>query len=366
MILSIIVFILILSVLVFVHELGHFAVAKWTGMKVDEFSIGFPPRIWQHQYKDTNYCIGAVPLGGYCKIRGENPEDNDDDAGSFQNKSVWARIAVILAGVTMNLLFAFVVLTVAFSVGFISVSQELETMPGAKIVQSETLVVDVLANSAASRAGVVAGDLITAITDSQTNKTTQITSSQSLIDLTKTLQNEHNDKIVLLYSHNGLSKQVHTTIASSGPALGIEIQSMNTVRLPVWEAPRVAINEIGFIIQMTWDALKGFASQLFVHGKLDSSVSGPVGIYQATSTAAHEGVIPTIFLMIALSINLALLNILPIPALDGGKFVFLLTELAFRKRVIAEKVENWLSLISFAALILLIVVITARDVIHLI
>lgn len=365
MLLNLIIFILILSILVFVHELGHFAVAKWTGMRVDEFGIGFPPRMFTRKKGDTLYSLNWVPLGGFVKIHGENPEQIDDEPGSFQKKSVWSRMAVICAGVFMNLLFAFAVLTLAFSTfGFISVSQDASAIPGAVIKNSQVMVVEVQADSPAAKAGIKDADLIKSVSDSS-GKVVVLHTLTELQNYTKAHQTAGDLKIKVLVDRQGNESTQNVTLSSTGVPLGVAIDAFNTVRLPFWQSVKTSYGEIKYIIQVTWDALKGFGQSLFVQHKLDQNVSGPVGIYQATSNAAREGAIPTIFLMVALSINLALLNILPIPGLDGGKLLFLLTELIFRKRVIAEKVENSLALAGLGMLLILVFIVTIKDVIKL-
>ena len=166
MLLSILIFIIVLSILVFVHELGHFAVAKWTGMKVDEFALGFPPRIWAKKKGETTYALNAIPFGGYVKIHGENPDQqDDDDPRSFDQKPVWARIAVVIAGVTMNMLFALVVLTVAYSVGFVSLPQDLEKVPGAQVTKGQVIISAIEKDSPADRAGLQPGDILLSLKD---------------------------------------------------------------------------------------------------------------------------------------------------------------------------------------------------------
>jgi regulator of sigma E protease len=364
MILSIFVFLFVLSVLVFVHELGHFMVAKLMKMRVDEFAIGFPPRIYARQYGDTTYAINSIPMGGYVKIHGENPEQADKDPGSFQQKPVWARIAVIVAGVSMNLLFAFVVLSVAYSVGFISVSQNLADVPGAVVKDSQVYITQILPGSTAEHAALKPGDRVVSFTDPVTNAVTPVSSIGQMQAFTKSRQGNQPD-LKINVERNGAPYASSVTLAPGGPALGVGLDALDTVRIPFWRAPGAALHEIGFIMKTTWDALKQFAGKLFIHGQLDKTISGPVGIYQASAAAAHQGFISVIFLMVVLSINLALLNILPIPALDGGKLFFLLTELVFRRRVIAERVENLVGVIGFSLLIILIVIVSIKDIIHL-
>ena len=358
MLLSIISFIAILAILVLIHELGHFAVAKLCGMRVDEFAFGFPPRLFGRQKGETMYAINAIPLGGYVKLHGEGSEVDDGDPRSFRNKPLLARIAVIIAGVVMNVLLAFTVLTVAFSVGFSSISQDLTQVPGHTVVKNDVYAAEILANSAADKAGLKAGDTLDML------NSTVITSDSQLQATTKALQTSGalDAQLTVIRSGKQLSTPVH--LAATGPALGVGLEMQQIIRVPFYRAPLIAAKEVASIVGLTWDALKGFGSKLFVHGKLDPSVSGPIGIYKATASAAHTGIVATVFLLVALSLNLAIMNILPIPALDGGRLVFLVIEGIFRKRVIAEKVENVVNAAGFALIMGLIVVLSIRDVIH--
>jgi regulator of sigma E protease len=362
MLLSLVAFLVILGVLVFVHELGHFMVAKWVGMRVDEFALGFPPRIYGKKIGETNYCLNAIPFGGYVKIHGEHPDDEKEDPRAFGAKSIPARIAVMAAGVVMNLLLAFVLLVIAFSVGFSSVGQNLEQVRGAKITRAEVYVGDVLKGSGADKAGIKPGDSLAGVTAQGT--ATTITSVEQLQSITSSLQHDGMLSLEVTYKHLGDLHTVPATLAASGPPLGVAIQVVNTVRVPFYRAPIVALREMKLILGITWDALANFAGRLVKHGQLDPNVTGPVGIYKATATATHEGFSALIFLTIALSLNLALLNILPIPALDGGKLFFLIIELIARKRIVSEKIEGIVSLIGFSSLIILIVILSVRDLIH--
>lgn len=358
---AIIVFALLLSFLVFIHELGHFAVAKWTGMRVDEFAIGFPPRIWSKRRGETLYALNAIPFGGYVKIHGEGSDEHDTDPRSFENRPVLARILVILAGITMNTLFAFIALTIAFSVGFTSIGQDLASTNGATVLRHEVLVAGVIKDSPAEKAGIRAGDLVRGF-QAEGQAEVEITSLMQLVDYTKALQQAENFNLSVRYDHEGIQRTAVTVINAEGPALGISIQSIDTVRVPFWQAPKVAITEMKAVLELTWDALANFGKKLFTKAELDQNVSGPIGIYQATATATQMGFAQVIFLAIVLSLNLALLNLLPIPALDGGKFLFLLIELIFRKRMIHRTVEQWMTTISFFLLILLMLILTARDI----
>lgn len=364
--LTLVIFFLILGALIFVHELGHFLVAKWLGMRVDEFAIGFPPRIWSRRRGDTVYAINAVPFGGYVKIHGEQPENQDEDPNSFEKKSVWARMAVVLAGVTMNVLFAFVILTVAFSVGFVSISQNLTDIKGAVVRHSEVYIADVQKDSAAAVAGLEPGDQVQSFESPPDSPTKfAVNSVQDLVSYTKDAQTAGNYALGVNFVRDGQPMHATASLAHDGPPLGVYIQPYSVVRVPLWQAPVVAVKEIGAILTLTWDALANFGRLLVQQAKLDPTVSGPVGIYQATGAATQAGFIPTIFLVVALSLNLALLNILPIPALDGGKFLFLVVEAVARKRIVGRKLESAITFAGFVLLIGLILVLSVRDVIRL-
>lgn len=392
MLLTLVVFLLVLGILVLVHELGHFAVAKWTGMQVDEFGIGFPPRLFKYKRGDTLYCINAIPFGGYVKISGETEEFSQDKQGgekevlretvkeakqtkeersqeansrTFNAKPVWARILVVIAGVTMNLLFAFLALVIAYSVGFYAISQDVEKVPGAVVTKGQVMIVGTLVDSPAAKAGIQEGDIIRKITDPTNKEEQKIQSIEDLQNFSRTHKAEGSSELNLEIDRNGdvINKTVSLSGESDAP-LGVEIQSLNMVRLPIWRAPEVAVKDMWFVVELTGKTLKEFGQKLFTTGQIDENVSGPIGVYHATSIALKQGTASVIFLTIMLSINLALLNILPIPALDGGKLVFLTVEGVFRRRVVAVKVENILTIVGYCLLLALIVAITIKDVIR--
>jgi regulator of sigma E protease len=171
--------------------------------------------------------------------------------------------------------------------------------------------------------------------------------------------------ITVDYDRSGTKGSLPVTLNSSGPGLGIYIDAFNTVRVPVLRAPGVALTEVNGIASTTWGALKDFGATLVTHGKLDSTVSGPVGIYTATSQASREGFMEVLYLTIVLSVNLALLNVLPIPPLDGGKLFFLLLEFIFRRRIIRQEVEGVITMIGIVLVGGLVIIITVRDILHL-
>ena len=364
MIISIIAFILVIGILVFVHELGHFIVAKLSGMRVDEFSLGFPPRLFTWKKGETLYALNWIPLGGYVKIHGETEDGKDDDPRSFNNTVIWKRILTLIAGVAMNVVFAFVVLTLAYSVGFVSGTQDLTVVPGASITNSQVVVTGILNDSPAAKAGLQPNDLILSLTDSF-GTTTVVHTTAELQKYTASHQAADQLAVNVKYDRAGQTSTKAVTLNQTGPGLGVYIDAYNTVKVPVWRAPGVAAHEISGIAGLTWNALGEFGKKLVTKAQLDSTVSGPVGIYTATSQAAHEGFDQILYLTVVLSVNLALLNVLPIPPLDGGKLFFLILELLFRKRVVRQEVENAITLVGIVLVGGLVIIISVRDVLHL-
>jgi regulator of sigma E protease len=366
MLLSLLTFILILGLLVFVHELGHFMVAKWFGMRVDEFGLGFPPRLFSRQKGETTYSLNAIPLGGFVRIHGESMDPNDDtDANSFHQKPVGARILVLIAGVIMNLLLAFLALCIAFSVGFVSISQSLDKVPGATVLSGEVGVYGVQPGSPAEKIKLQPGDIIEGVIPEDSTPPITLKTATELQNAMATQQKSGHLHPTILYKRGDQELRTQVEINPTGPALGVAIGSQIIARVPVLQSPIVAVKEIKSMVVETWAALRGFISGLLFHGHLDASVSGPVGIYQATNAARHQGMIAVVFLAISLSVNLALLNILPFPPLDGGKLLFALIELVFRRRVIRHQVENTIAMAGMLILMGLIAIISINDIRHL-
>jgi regulator of sigma E protease len=265
----------------------------------------------------------------------------------------------------MNVLFAFLALTIAFSIGFTSYSQDLTKIPGATVTNSHTVIASVAQDSPAAKAGIEPGDFVEAFTNPVSGVKTGIKEVRSLADFTRAQRDAGVKTMLVTLERNGELIDKSVTFATEGYPLGISSQPFNSVRVPVYRAPQVAIKEMGFVFSLTWESLSNFGHRLFYKAQLDENVSGPIGIYQATASATRMGFNSTLFLMIALSLNLALLNILPIPALDGGKLLFLIIEGIFGKRAVNRKWESAISFAGFTILILLILILTVRDVVRL-
>jgi regulator of sigma E protease len=356
MLVTIIVFLLILSILVLIHEAGHFFVAKFFGIKVEEFGFGLPPRIFGKKFGETLYSINWLPIGGFVKLYGEDEagggsiklkqkEIKGDESRAFFAKPVWQRALVIFAGVFMNFVLAVVIISVLFSVVGVQ-------MPGNKVTVNV-----VVKDAPAAKAGIKVGDTIVSVDK------TSVTSAEQLATYA---ENHLGKKLDLKVSSQKLGirnlvvtpRKVYPT--NEGP-MGIEIgQSVVLEKYPWYQAPFVGTWEA---LQQSWLIVSGLVMlviQLFTKGVVPQSVAGPIGIAQLTGIVIGIGPAAVLSLISLLSLNLAIINILPIPALDGGRLFFILIEGIFRKKVDA-KIEGYTHMIGMIVLLTLIALITLHD-----
>lgn len=290
---SILIFIVIFSILILIHEWGHFITAIKSGVKVEEFGLGFGKKLWKKQVGEVEYSIGAIPFGGYVKMLGE--EEESDDPRSFEQASLWKRMAITLAGITMNLIFTIVSLFILFSIG---------TTP-------------ILISKADIARADEQGMVMWSEPDAEGNK--------SIVAL-KEIKKSFPESVAFTFSE---------TWRISGAIIN-----------KVAEIPREIIN----------------------NKKLPEGLSGPVGIAEATHKIIPFGFWALLKLTALLSLSLAIMNLLPIPALDGGRFFFQIIELLLKpfKIKLNSKIENYVHMAGFAALMLLILAITWNDIVKLI
>ncbi len=350
--LAIIIFIIILAALVLVHEFGHFIIAKKSGMQVDEFGFGFPPRVWSIKRGETRYSLNLIPLGGFVKIVGEN---NDDSANprSFINKSFLQRFGTLVAGVIMNFLLAWVLLSVGFGLGLPTVVEQGQSLPAHAHLRSEAItVIQVDPASPAAKAGLREGDNIVAIDN------TTIQNAEQVINYVKSKAGSQID----VHIKRGNSQQdIKITPRQNPPpgqgALGIALGNVGRVSFPWYIAPIVGLKATWQIVN---DTVSGFY-HLIIQGQGFASLGGPVKIASLTGQVTKLGLVYILQFAALLSVNLAILNILPFPALDGGRVLFLIIEKIRGKRNNA-KIEQWFNTAGFALLLILILLITIKDV----
>jgi len=356
--LAIVVFIIILGLLVFVHELGHFIMAKRAGMRVDEFGFGFPPRIFGIKKGETIYSINLIPLGGFVKILGEDGSDQHDPR-SFGHKSAWQRFSVLIAGVSMNVILAWVLLSIGVAIGLPTVIDEGDVLPKSAHVSNVSVgIIDVSEKTPASDAGLKLGDRILKIGGKE------ITSIQQAQDETRADAGKETTYTIKRGSEV-FEKQITPRAdppSGQGP-LGIALGSLAYVSYPWYQAPfrgAVALFNLDLLTIMTFASLIG---QFLSGHHVGSAISGPVGIAVLTKDVTALGFIYILQFTAVLSANLAIINAVPFPALDGGRVLFLIIEKIRRKKMDA-KVEQWANTVGFILLLLLMVVVTVKDVGH--
>jgi regulator of sigma E protease len=345
---SILIFFLVLSVLVLVHEFGHFWVAKKSGVWVEEFGLGLPPRAWGKKIGDTLYSLNWLPFGGFVKLHGENLDDKvTNPKRSFLNKSKRARGLIVTAGVVMNFLLA----VVLFAVGY--------TFSGFPRETSNVKVVEIANESPAQDAGFQKNDIVRTVGGEAA------TSNEGFVSL---VEKHKGEDVIFGIERNGQALDISATPRKDHPAnegsLGVVISSTEIYFPPVWQRPFMGIY-YGFKDAYFWGkiVLLGFA-KIFTDlagGTVPKDIAGPVGIYALTSQAASFGILPLLNFMGILSVNLAILNIMPLPALDGGRLFFIIIEGIMGKKVV-PKFEALVHTVGMVALLLLLFAITAYDI----
>ncbi len=355
---SFITLIIVISVLVFVHEFGHFIVAKKNGVRVDEFSIGFPPRVWSFKRGETTYSLNLIPFGGYVKIFGENPDEasmrGPDSQRSFVNKNRGVQAAILIAGIAMNIIFAWALLSASFMIG-------VQRAPAEGVSGSGIFISDVLANSPAEKAGLKPNDLIIGIT----NNSGKIEEKVNAINMEAVVTASAGKPIILTYERAG-GTATTSVIAMSGVvkdklAIGVAMVDVENLKLSFFPALLEGAKATWEVTVMTALGLKDFLLQIFSFKADLSQVSGPVGIAGYLNQARQFGASTLLSFVALISINLAVINLLPFPALDGGRLLFVAIEAVIR-RPLNPKIANTLNLLGFALLLLLMVTITFSDV----
>ena len=363
---SILIFIIVLIIVLSLHEFGHFILAKVFGVRVDEFGIGYPPRIWGKKIKDTIYSINWLPFGAFVKILGED-RDNENDANSFSSQKAWKRLLVLSGGIIMNLLCGMLLLGVGYAIGLPVLVNEDEVNQVENVGLS---ILGVSGNSPAELSGLKAGDIVLSM---------------------KSGEDEIKDLTAITFSDfikNYLGKEIILSVKTTDGIL--ERKAVPRENPPEGQGPvGVAIADFPYLLMQKcstlspqcagsavvggvratgeWtsrvaEGLRGIGKSL-VAGKTPEGVTGPVGIYQLTDVVSRGGAWPLVELVAVLSVNLAVFNVLPIPALDGGRMFFIWLEWARRKRLPA-KMEQRVNAWGMAVLLSLLALITLQDVIR--
>lgn len=365
-----IIFLIILSALVLIHEAGHFFAARLFGVKADEFGYGLPPRIvgmvkvgraWkkvgakdQKKYANTIWSFNWLPIGGFVRIKGESGE-NDTDPDSFHAKPIWQRIIILAAGVSMNWVLAAALLSVGLMIGVPSLTDGIPE--GAIVHKTEVTIGGVLPGGAAAEAGLQPMDILVSVGGVQANS----------LDQTRQEIFARGEAPVEIVFERGKDRMAVTVTPKYVEELGRTGLGVSLLDTGIVSYPPVLAVKNGIILTGLYTKavvitfLDLFRELLNGDGTLASQVSGPVGIAAMTGDVAERGFANVLQFTAILSINLAVLNFLPIPALDGGRVMFLILE-GLRRKPMNRRVEAIVHNTAFLILIALIILITLRDI----
>jgi regulator of sigma E protease len=383
MLLTIIIFVLVLSVLVFAHEFGHFYTSRRFGVKAEEFGFGFPPRAigwyknqsgrWRRILgnesaeslenspeearrpapRATIYSLNWLPIGGFVKIKGENG-DGAQDKDSFAAQPIWQRVIILSAGVLMNIILAWFLLSIGYIFGM---PQSTDTLGSRAVISGqEVTVVQVMPGSVAAQAGLKEGDAILRINDAV------VGTEKSLQDAVAARAGQ---EIKILLKRGGQEQTVSAVPLSKDggrATIGVAIISSGLVSYPFFTAFWEGAKTTTWILKEIFIAFFELFRSVFQGHNVSDQFAGPVGIAGITGQAARLGFTHLLQFMALLSLNLAVLNILPFPALDGGRILFLLIE-KIKGRPVRKEVEGLIHNIGFLLLIALVIFITYKDII---
>ena len=370
--LEVVTLIIVIIILVLVHELGHFIVAKLSGMRVDEFGFGFPPRaLTLGKIGETEYTLNWLPLGGFVRIYGEDGAaegSEEDKARAFSSRPRILQALVLLAGVTMNVLLAYVLIVTSLIIGN---QQELEYGHEGAATHLQMVFAQVLPGSPADTAGLKAGDLIINSTKLQGNVGISYSGTNPLGLMTLIGSDASLSPMIFSIVRDGkpltitaIPKEHLITGSPTQPAIGVSIIELGTVKTPVLQAFKDGANVFWNLTSETagglWHLLKGI-----VTFKADlSQVAGPIGIAGLVGQATATGFGQILWLAALISINLAIVNLIPIPALDGGRLLFVIIEAIIRRPLNAE-IAGRVNTVGFGLLLLLMFVVSVHDIIRL-
>ncbi len=351
---DLVIFIVALSVLVLVHEWGHFVAARRTGVRVEEFGLGLPPRIWGKKIGETIYSLNWLPIGGFCKLLGEDPNDEEKTDSkskkeSFEYKKPWQKMLIVLGGVIMNLVLAVVIFSVVY------------TILGVPVEVDRVSVIGISQNSPAEKAGIKEDDVVYRVNEIEIKKTNELMDE---------VGKNKGGKVVLEVGNKNKEdlRKVEVEVRQDPPegegSMGVAISNTEMEKVAWYRVDRGI--RAGFEEAYYWGKIIGGGVIKMVGGLLTGNVpkdvSGPIGMYEATSAInKNQGFLAVVHFFGIVSVNLAVVNVLPFPALDGGRIIFVIYEM-ITKRKANPKLETTINNVGMMILLGLILLITVGDV----
>jgi regulator of sigma E protease len=365
---GIILFILIIALLVLIHEAGHFFVARWSGMKVEEFGFGFPPRVWKiGTWKGTLFSINAIPLGGFVKIEGENGEEKTTEEPSptaFTSRPRYLQALVLIAGVTMNFIFAW--LLVFIGLAWVGMPMMQTNAPENTVFKdSHVAIIQVIPGSIAETFGLQSGDTVKSISFQEETKI--IENPAEITTIFEQARNTQSDATITIERNEEISDiYISKDTFVENEKIGIAVDTIGTAYIN--HLPTAFKESVSMTVDTTkaifWGTLGFFKSLVVSPTTSLDNVSGPVGIVKSVGDASDLGFGYLLWFTALISINLAVINILPIPALDGGRLLVVAIESIIR-RPLPEKAVLWVNTGGFIFLIGLMIVVTFNDIVKL-
>ncbi|HCI05530.1 TPA: hypothetical protein DEX28_02170 [Patescibacteria group bacterium] len=350
---AIILSILIISFLILIHELGHFLAAKKAGMAVEEFGLGLPPRLFGKKINGTIYSLNLILFGGFVRIKGESDSQNKNDADSFASQAPGKKIIVVLAGILMNFFVGFLIFWGLFAFGN-EIAVDSANKDFAKNLKIGIL--EVAKGSPAETVGIKPGDRVLSFKNS--NNETGLLSQQGFIDFAK--QNAGENIFIEIEGRGQVNVVPRESPPQGQGPLGVAIVEIGFVKYPFFKAFTEALKHSLSASVYMFEAAGKVLENAFFKGDI-SNISGPVGIVNMTASSIGSGLGQTLGFMALISLNLAVFNLLPLPALDGGRLVFVLWEALTRKPV-PQKYETWIHSIGMVLLLGLLLLVTVGDI----
>lgn len=343
------IFVIALSILVLVHELGHYFAAKLTGVRVEEFGLGLPPKIWGKKFKDTVWSLNWLPIGGFCKLEGENPDEAKKSPTSFMYKNPWQKGLIVLGGVLMNLVLAVAIFSAVYTI--LGVPEE-----------TDRVIVEAVAkDSPAEKAGLKENDWVKSANGVTVTKPSELTEEVGKFK-GKTVELIIND------DSQAVTVEVRENPPQGEGSMGVAISNTKMVKIKWYEFYKgigAGFKEAYFWGKIIGDGVGKMVGGLLM-GQVPKDVAGPIGMYEATSSIKkNQGILAVVHFFGIVSVNLAVVNVLPFPALDGGRIIFVLYEMLTKKRA-NQKFEAVVNNVGMMILLSLILVITVGDIVRIV